>query len=86
MHYTIQFDRSKPDSRAERERQALEACKDYLGLRFPEIILRLQDYLQKPGSRRTAKYRAVCVALSFAGIQGYWVCRAMIREANRGLC
>lgn len=76
--YTVEF----KGTRAEREAQALEECKQYLGRSFNKTVANIAVVLDDKTTRKTHLYRSVRLGLDmFVGIRGYWPVRALIRAA-----
>lgn len=80
-HYTVPFPRANMTN-AEKELAALNAAKDYIGdnRRYKRVLGALQEILNGGGTR-TQKMRSCYMALSFAGIQGRWPVRALVKAA-----
>lgn len=74
--YTVTF----KGTRAEKEAQALKECKEYLGRSYKRIVKALKE-ARAQSSGLIRFYRWAQLALSFAGIQGKWPVRAMVRQA-----
>jgi hypothetical protein len=80
MRQTIKFYGTK----AECEAQALQRCRDYLGDRFDFALGAIRDMLCTVGATRRQRLNRCKMALSFAGVEGYYPVRAMIRAALKG--
>lgn len=73
--YTVKFE----GSTQERESAALRECVSYLGkARFNKVCAQIAKDLK--GCTIREVYRNLRFALPFAGIQGYWPTRAMVKH------
>jgi len=73
--YTVKFEGSKQECEA----AALRECISYLGKdRFNKMCNSVAKDLRGCGIRQA--YRELRFALPFAGIQGYWPIRAMVKH------
>ena len=82
MKYEINFTGTK----AQKEKQALHAIKEYLGVaRYLAFRRQLVDYHLKtePGQSHSAQYRNVRLGCWAVGISGYLPQRALAREVLR---
>lgn len=78
MHYTVTF----TGSRTEKEAQALDATREYLGPRsLKKLVGNIASYILA-GDRvsRTMEYRAIRFFCAANGVQGYYPVRAVARK------
>jgi len=76
MHYTLPFPRENM-TRAEKEAAALDhVMNQWLSDKQKETLHHFA--VTEPGSA-IGMYRTARIALSFAGVQGYWPVRAVVR-------
>ena len=81
MKYEISFTGTK----AEKEKQALRATRDYLGLaRYLQVRRKLVDYcldvVKAEGGGCATMYRRIQFALMLLGVQGRYPIRAVVRD------
>lgn len=84
MKYEINFTGTK----AEKEKQALKAVKEYMGTaRYLQFRRKLVDHFvdvaQGADGTRAKQYRGIKFCLMLSGVQGYWPVRAVAREVLR---
>lgn len=67
-------------SKADNEALALADCKEYMGDRYESCMELLRAEVAASNMRRTELYRGIAHCCWFAGIEGYYPVRAMVRE------
>lgn len=78
MHYTVKF----TGSRTEKEAQALDATREYLGPRsLKKLVGNIASYILAGGrASRTMEYRAIRFFCAMNGVQGRYPVRAVARQ------
>jgi hypothetical protein len=84
MHYTRKYS----GTHEQRTDQAVQDCKEWLGLGYNAKISLLAGWFEdcrEEGTKKSHMARTLAMIASLSGIKGYWPVRALARESLR-LC